>query len=64
MEWQITPLLQAAVDQKASDLHFSVGLPPILRLQGELNPLDSPPLDPQDTEALAGQIMDEKQVNF
>jgi twitching motility protein PilT len=61
MEWQITPLLQAAVDQKASDLHFSVGLPPILRLQGELNPLDSPPLDPQDTEALAGQIMDEKQ---
>ncbi|NLA27492.1 MAG: type IV pilus twitching motility protein PilT [Firmicutes bacterium] len=58
---QINPLLQAAVEQGASDLHLSVGLPPLLRLQGKLVSLDKSPLDPQDTEALAGQIMNEKQ---
>ncbi len=61
MERQIIPLLQTAVTQKASDLHFSVGLPPVLRLNGELLPLDGPPMGPKDTEALAGLIMDKKQ---
>ncbi len=61
MTWQIDPLLQEAVKRNASDLHLSVSLPPVLRLHGELIPLDAPPLEPQDTAALAKQIMDEKQ---
>ena len=64
MEWQINHLLQAAVERNASDLHLTVSLPPLLRLQGDLVPLegmDGLPLEPADTAALAGQIMDQKQ---
>ena len=62
MAWQFDKLLQEAVEKKASDLHFSVGLPPILRLHGELIALDGPMLNPQDTETISRKIMDEKQV--
>ncbi len=61
MNFQINPLLQLAVAQNASDLHLTAGLPPTLRLHGELVPLKVPKLYPPDTETLAGQIMDEKQ---
>lgn len=61
MALQINPLLQTAVERKASDLHLTVGLPPMIRLHGELAPLDAPSLGPPDTAALAGQIMNEKQ---
>ncbi|HPU00475.1 MAG TPA: type IV pilus twitching motility protein PilT [Bacillota bacterium] len=61
MDWQINTLLEKAINLKASDLHLSAGLPPIIRIHGELYPLeDYPPLDPDDTEALAGQVMDER----
>ncbi len=61
MAWQIDPLLREAVTRKASDLHLSVGLPPVIRLHGELIPLEAPTLEPPDTAALARQIMSEKQ---
>ena len=59
---QLYQLLQKAVEQKASDLHFSVGLPPVLRLHGELLPLEHSPLNPEETEALSKEIMDEEQL--
>ncbi len=37
--------LEHAVSAGASDLHLIVGHPPMLRLHGELKPLDEPPLD-------------------
>ena len=52
-------LLQATVDEGSSDLHIRVGVPPMLRIHGSLTPLDSPPLTPEDTEALARSIMAE-----
>ncbi len=61
MALQINTLLQTAVERKASDLHLSVGLAPIIRLYGELLPLDAPKLGPPDTADLAKQIMNEKQ---
>lgn len=61
MNYQIASLLQAAVEHNASDLHISVGLPPVLRLHGELDHLDAPPLTPADTAAMAKQILNEKQ---
>lgn len=33
-------LLEAAIQHKASDLHIVVGVPPTLRVDGELMPLD------------------------
>lgn len=46
-------LLQLAVEERASDLHLSVGVPPMLRVDGMLSPVEMPPV----TEADAEQCM-------
>ncbi len=38
---EMNDLLQLTVDEGASDLHIAVGLPPMLRLSGTLEPLDA-----------------------
>ena len=43
-------LLDLVVDQKSSDLHLQVGVPPCLRLRGSMTPIDGPELRPADTE--------------
>jgi twitching motility protein PilT len=53
---EMSELLQLTVDEGASDLHVRVGLPPILRIHGALQPLDLPPLTPEDTERLMKAI--------
>lgn len=55
-------LLQATVDESASDLHIRVGVPPMLRIHGALTPLDIPALTPEDTERLAMSICQEDAV--
>ena len=52
----MTDLLQLVVDEGASDLHLTVGLPPMLRVHGGLRPLDSEALTPEDTERLMKSI--------
>jgi len=52
-------LLDVAVGEGASDLHLAVGLPPMLRIHGSLQPLDSAPLKPEDTERLMKSITSE-----
>jgi twitching motility protein PilT len=37
---ELNPLLKRAVELGASDVHLKVGLPPILRRDGALSPLD------------------------
>ena len=49
---EMPDLLQLVIDEGASDLHISVGLPPMLRMNGALTPLDTPALTPEDTERL------------
>ncbi|HVY60682.1 MAG TPA: type IV pilus twitching motility protein PilT [Planctomycetota bacterium] len=44
-------LLELCVDKGVSDLHLSVGSPPVVRLHGRLKPLTTPPLTPEDTTA-------------
>jgi twitching motility protein PilT len=53
---EMDDLLQLTVDEGASDLHLTVGAPPMLRIHGGLQPLDSPPLTPDDTERLMKSI--------
>jgi twitching motility protein PilT len=53
---EMSDLLQLAFDEGASDLHLRVGVPPILRIHGALNPLDAAPLTPDDTERLMKSI--------
>jgi twitching motility protein PilT len=50
------------VQQGGSDLHLKVGRPPTIRVAGELNQLEQPPLKPEELKALAEQIMTPRQV--
>jgi twitching motility protein PilT len=55
-------ILQEMIRQNASDLHLKVGRPPTLRVNGDLAPLDVPPMRPEDLKSLAEQLMNVKQV--
>jgi twitching motility protein PilT len=54
-------LLKAMVDKGASDMHITVGTPPLLRIDGEVIPLKLPPLGPVETKALCYSVMSEEQ---
>jgi twitching motility protein PilT len=50
------------VQRNASDLLLKVGRPPTIRLNGDLQGLEMPPLKPEDLKLLAEQIMTPRQV--
>lgn len=54
-------MLMDARRQGASDFHLSVGLPPTVRLHGELVPLDAPPVSAGDAETLVREILSPRQ---
>ena len=56
----IDRLLETVVRQGASDLHLTVGLPPVLRLSGHLRSLETKVLTPDDTIALMKAITPER----
>src|SRR5690606_17743505 len=56
----ISPLLDACLEQRASDLHLSVGRPPVLRVAGALREHGSTPLSAEDVIAMSEQIMPER----
>jgi twitching motility protein PilT len=49
-------LLQACVSQGASDIHLTVGRPPVLRIDERLRNLETKVLEPDDTTALMKSI--------
>ncbi len=53
-------ILQACVTQGASDIHITVGRPPVLRLDGHLRSLETKVLEPDDTVALMKSITPER----
>jgi twitching motility protein PilT len=55
-------VMQEMVKQGASDLHFKVGRPPTLRVNGELVATQLPPLRPEDLKSVAEQIMPPRQI--
>lgn len=52
----IEDLLRLVSEERASDLHITVGAPPVLRIRGQLVKLEVPPLAPEDTERLVHSI--------
>jgi len=56
MALEMADLLQVVIDEGASDLHLAVKSPPVLRLHGDMVPLDVAPLAPEDTERLMKAI--------
>jgi len=62
MSLDIMNLLKMATDRNASDLHISVGINPLLRINGELVVLDEfPKLRPEDTEQLVRSVLSDAQ---
>src|ERR1700730_4844866 len=52
----IDKLLMACVKQNASDIHLTVGQPPVFRMDGRLRRLETKTLEPDDTVALMKSI--------
>ncbi|MDD5034320.1 MAG: type IV pilus twitching motility protein PilT [Methylococcaceae bacterium] len=57
----IAELLAFSVKNKASDLHLSAGLPPMIRVDGDIRRINVPPLDHKEVHALVYDIMNDKQ---
>ena len=58
----IEELLITAKENKASDVHITVGLPPKMRINGILVDMDYPRLLPPDTEAVISTMMSDKRL--
>jgi len=57
----IASLLGFAVKNKASDLHLSAGLPPMIRVHGDMRRLNVEPLDNTQVRAMIYDIMSDSQ---
>ena len=57
----ITELLAFAVKNKASDLHLSAGLPPMIRVHGDVRRINLPPLEHKEVHAMVYDIMNDAQ---
>lgn len=57
----ITELLAFSAKQNASDLHLSAGLPPMIRVDGDVRRINLPPMDHKEVHALVYDIMNDKQ---
>tara|TARA_R110002167_G_scaffold277396_1_gene483330 strand:+ start:7273 stop:8307 length:1035 start_codon:yes stop_codon:yes gene_type:complete len=57
----ITELLTFSVQQNASDLHISAGVPPMIRVDGDVRRIKMPSLDHKQVHSLVYEIMNDKQ---
>jgi twitching motility protein PilT len=57
----IAELLAFSVKNKASDLHLSAGLPPMIRVHGDVRRINVPPLDHKDVHGMVYDIMNDSQ---
>lgn len=61
MDYTIAQLFKTLIEQRGSDLHLAVNSPPRIRIDGQLVPLDLPPLTPDQTQDLCFRVMSENQ---
>jgi len=57
----ITELLAFSVKNKASDLHLSAGLPPMIRVHGDVRRINLPPMEHKDVHGMVYDIMNDSQ---
>ncbi|PCI47055.1 MAG: twitching motility protein PilT [Moraxellaceae bacterium] len=57
----ITELLAFSAKNGASDLHISAGLPPMIRVDGDVRRINLPPMDHKQVHGLIYDIMNDKQ---
>ena len=57
----IEKYLEVVVKQRGSDLHISAGLPPVVRIDGNLQRMDVPALKPEEVELLLFPMLNKEQ---
>ncbi|RSD23318.1 type IV pilus twitching motility protein PilT [Mesobacillus subterraneus] len=60
MKEKIEDLLRSGFELKASDIHISVGVPPVMRINGELKKCGTDSITPVEVEGMAKAIVPEK----
>lgn len=55
-------LAKVAAEMRASDLFIKAGVPPMVRVDGRVAPLDFPPLSEEETRQLAYSVMSSEQI--
>jgi len=60
----IEELLERAIQSKASDLHLSAGLPPMFRVDGDLQLFDYPVLQQESVVQIIDSVMNDEQRKF
>jgi twitching motility protein PilT len=60
----LTELLAFVVKNKASDLHLSSGLPPMIRVHGDIKRINLPPMEHKDVHGMVYDIMNDGQRKF
>jgi twitching motility protein PilT len=58
---RLDAFLQLGKEQGCSDIHFAVGTPPLLRLQGQLVPVKYRDLDREELDGLLDEILTDRQ---
>ena len=61
---EISDLLAFSVKNKASDLHLSSGLPPMIRVHGDIRRINVPALEHKDVHGMVYDIMNDGQRKF
>jgi twitching motility protein PilT len=61
---EISELLAFSVKNKASDLHLSSGLPPMIRVHGDVRRINVPALEHRDVHGMVYDIMNDGQRKF
>jgi len=57
----ITQLLAFSVKNGASDLHISAGMPPMVRIDGDMRRVNVPVMDHKEVQGLIYDIMNDRQ---
>lgn len=57
----INDLLRLTIERKGSDLHLAVGMPPCIRINGELVPVEAPPMKAEDVECMILSVLQDYQ---
>ena len=57
----IQELLNFSVQQKASDLHLTAGMPPLIRVDGDIRRINVESMDHKTVHGLIYEIMNDKQ---
>ena len=62
-EAHIDEILRLAVERKASDIHLTTGLPPMVRVDGEILPLPWTVMEAMDTRRLVYDVLTDEQLS-